>query len=159
MAMKYARKAWLSVSQETIKNCFRKSHFLNDGDQETEPVIPEPDGWQVFRPTVAFEDYASVDDNVTISGKLSNQEIMAATGVKVDGQEEEEDDDDNVVVINKPTREEALQAITLIQNYFQYGIVVSDQEQDMVYGIERTISNYVPNDAKQTNLDSFLNAN
>lgn len=158
MAMKYARKAWLSVSEETVKNCFRKSHFLKDEFQETEPAIPDPDEWQVFRKTVSFEEYVSVDDNVTISGILSNEEIVAATGVEVDGQEEEEDDDDDVIVINKPTREEALQAITLIQNYFQYGIVVSDRDQDMVYGIERTITNYVPNDAKQSNLDSFLNA-
>lgn len=33
MAMKYARKAWLSVSEETIKNCFRKS--LCDRHQQT----------------------------------------------------------------------------------------------------------------------------
>lgn len=71
-------KAWRAVTPLTILNCFKKSGFLtevpilvDDEDPAIEPLDDIGD--------VSFADFVQVDEDVAVSGSLTDNEILSAT--------------------------------------------------------------------------------
>ncbi|XP_046684859.1 tigger transposable element-derived protein 6-like [Homalodisca vitripennis] len=88
-AMLIIEKAWKSVSQTTIFNCFRKSGFcVNTPDEELQVVQPTPWESHPVIGDVPFEDFVQVDDEVVVWGTLTDADILAA-------KDEEQPDVDN----------------------------------------------------------------
>ncbi|KAG8240549.1 hypothetical protein J6590_106240 [Homalodisca vitripennis] len=84
--MLIVEKAWKSVIQTTIFNCFRKSGFcVNTPDEELQVVQPTPWESHPVIGDVPFEDFVQVDDGVAVWGTL---DILAA-------KDEEQPDVDN----------------------------------------------------------------
>ncbi|KAK9875346.1 hypothetical protein WA026_007743 [Henosepilachna vigintioctopunctata] len=91
--MKFARKACYSVSDVTVRNCFKKAGFnispagqdFLPGENEVE-VGPKYDEWaklvshdhnttgDVSIPT--FEDFVQIDDDVTTAGEYTDDDIV-----------------------------------------------------------------------------------
>lgn len=97
--MRFARKAWFSVSKTTISNCFQKAGFKVTNVSEPESLQEEIPEWdRIFttcrndlnEPQVTFQDFVSMDDNVLISEELNDDDIVAMYS-SLDTEEEEED--------------------------------------------------------------------
>ncbi|XP_046684648.1 tigger transposable element-derived protein 4-like [Homalodisca vitripennis] len=114
-AMWMASKAWNNVTENTIKNCFKKSGFKQQVDEEEESVVEdcsivETDNSELASPVLwrqvtqaltleglSFEDFVAVDDELATCGKLSDADIIASvskdTSVEDSVVEDGEDDD------------------------------------------------------------------
>lgn len=84
-------KAWRAVTPLTILNCFKKSGFLKEDlpilmDDE-EPAI-EP---LVEISGVSFSDFVQVDQDVAVSGSLTDSEILSATDTNEKSNDDEGD--------------------------------------------------------------------
>nr|XP_032528548.1 tigger transposable element-derived protein 6-like [Danaus plexippus plexippus] len=93
-AMRFARKAWFSVTKTTIANCFKKSGFKSEVtvaqslQEEDENLETDPEDWnlaisnnqQQQQPT--FEDFINVDDGPLMS-HLTRFHCISAVKFKV----------------------------------------------------------------------------
>jgi hypothetical protein len=157
-AMNLLRKAWASVTQQTIANCFRKAGFTcaadpssttdatdsptSDDDFDDEDDLPLsrllPDG-------VLFNEYATVDDAVETCDTPSDDEIVRdvitamnpAATTDADNSDDEEDttDADNR---DPPTRAQAVDALDMLQRYL-YGQGGSNDAQTHLLAVEQFI--------------------
>ncbi|KAG8327834.1 hypothetical protein J6590_009636 [Homalodisca vitripennis] len=59
--MRLIDKCWKSVTKQTVVNCFKSCGFAIDRDQD----VPN------------FDDFANVDEGVSVYGSLSDQDIIA----------------------------------------------------------------------------------
>jgi len=86
-AMRFARKAWHNVACSTISNCFKKSIFYVDVNkqQDAMPRTAEPSSaeWAAAVSSIgnaeeipSFAQYASVDDNVAVTGEPTDDDIV-----------------------------------------------------------------------------------
>ncbi|KAK9759120.1 hypothetical protein QE152_g268 [Popillia japonica] len=88
-------KAWRAVTPLTILNCFKKSGFLKE-DQENLPILMD-DEEPAIEPLVhisgvSFSDFVQVDEDVAVSGSLIDGEILSATDTNENSNDEDEDD-------------------------------------------------------------------
>ncbi|CAH2217988.1 jg15871 [Pararge aegeria aegeria] len=112
-AMRFARKACFSLSKTTISNCFQKAGFkvtnVSDPEslqEELEICAAFPERDRIFttcrndlnEQQVNFQDFVSMDDNVLISEKLNDDDIVAMYS-SLDTEEEEEDCEETPVKI------------------------------------------------------------
>lgn len=157
LALRFARKSWLSVTEATIRNCFRKGHFMND-DKEDEDAAKDPDNWNLLNPgEVTFNDFVNADEFVSVTGELTDSDIIASV-IEVPDESDGDSDDDVVEVVPKTTKKETEQAIRIIQNYFHYEIEASEEQLNMIYNIERAVNNALPPASKQSKVDDFFNS-
>jgi hypothetical protein len=122
-AMCYLRKAWSSVSAETIKNCFRHGGFTDEGQSDTqemketelEELINEAEKIGIAS-APSFESYCQIDDKVMTSDVVTDQEIidnlMEKKGTECEGNEE--DDDPEIPPVQS---DEAAQALQTVQRF------------------------------------------
>lgn len=88
-------KAWRAVTPLTILNCFKKSGFFKE-DQENLPILMD-DEEPAIEPLidisdVSFLDFVQVDEDVAVSGTLTDGEILSATDTNEKSNDEDEDD-------------------------------------------------------------------
>lgn len=85
-------KAWRAVTPLTILNCFKKSGFIK-GNQ---PIITEDEEPEITplldTSGVSFYDFVRVDEDVAVSGSLTDNEILSATDANETSKDEDEDD-------------------------------------------------------------------
>ncbi|XP_056645866.1 tigger transposable element-derived protein 6-like [Diorhabda sublineata] len=91
-ALNIADKAWKNIRNPTIKNCFRTCGFIKEEEQSI--MEPEaPFGWDLVTQNeenpVTFKDIVHFDDDIAVTGMLTEEEILAPT--------EETEEEDNVL--------------------------------------------------------------
>lgn len=165
-AMKFARKAWFLVSAATIQNCFKKAGFKQTNQTEYENEIEDtedidPVQWSSLLPegsdNLTFDEFVNFDDNVAVSGELSDADIIAiASGSQDPADENEETSEESAKSETVfPSKSEALSALALVHRYFE-GCSGSELVNfDRVYALEKAIS-CTKSTWKQTTLDSFF---
>lgn len=88
-------KAWRAVTPLTILNCFKKSGFIKEA-QENQPIITEDEEPAIALlldiTGVSFYDFVQVDEDVAVSGSLTDGEILSATDTNEKSNDEDEDD-------------------------------------------------------------------
>lgn len=165
LAMKFARKAWFTVSDVTVKNCFKKAGFSicpakqdslteqNEIELENEVEIgPSYDEWaklvshdttdNVSTPT--FEDFVQIDDDVTTAGEYTDDDIVQNC-VNTCTDENDEDEASQSHNLDRkadknPKKQEALKALETLHKFFECAEV--DQTIfDKIYELEKHAQN------------------
>ncbi|CAG5000337.1 unnamed protein product [Parnassius apollo] len=107
--MRFARKAWFSVTKTTIANCFKKSGLKSEVtvaeslQEKDENFETDPEDWNLAisndnnqQPT--FQDFINVDDGLIVSGELNESNIVHAFSSS--SLENEEEDDEMSAEVN-----------------------------------------------------------
>ncbi|XP_054709229.1 tigger transposable element-derived protein 4-like [Uloborus diversus] len=124
-------KAWQSdVKVTTISNSFRKAGFAKEfssGEQEQEShVDSEPDVTEIwdgyreknsFTDDVNLEDFLTIDDGLSTTGHLTEEEILDSIVMSND---EDEDQDTEIYYPSKPSTYEIRKAFDTIRCGLQY---------------------------------------
>ena len=129
MVMNWVKFAWESVTQETIKNCFKKSFF----NQEI-PVEEELTSSQELSLLLT-----SLDQNVTSNDFISFDDDLHATALVREGKSDNEDtenedtdiesvEDESEVVVVKPSLMEAANAMDVLTRLHFYDNFVTQTE-------------------------------
>ncbi|GBN62582.1 Tigger transposable element-derived protein 6 [Araneus ventricosus] len=118
--MRMADRAWMNVTQKTIKNCFEKAGFSSvesesDEEQELHTETRQCEEWEKvskilnLSKTTTFEKFTEFDSEVQVCGLGTDDEIVSQTISSPSSDEEE------VVVPAKPnvTAAQAKEAPTL----------------------------------------------
>ncbi|XP_054726293.1 tigger transposable element-derived protein 6-like [Anastrepha obliqua] len=88
-------KAWRAVIPLTILNCFKnKTGFVKE-DQDNSQIMMHDDKEPSMVPVVdisgvSFFDYVQVDEDVAVSGSLTDGEILSATDTNVKSNDEDD---------------------------------------------------------------------
>lgn len=141
-AMTMLNKAWGSIPDRTFLNCFKKSGIseesaekaLNDEDDPfanldvEEDVIEDLRGdLQVMKEKfnvnfeLTAEELVDIDFEISVTGAISDKDIIAEVSGSVDYKDSSEDDDfDNeepTELLKKPDFKDAMNAISILEDY------------------------------------------
>lgn len=169
-ASRMCKKAWDSVTPETIKHCFKKAGFVKIGDDsinantitETEALVSVNDWNDVNSdPAISFEDFVGVDEDVAVCGEISDAEIINEVinnGEKQDGDESSGDEtgDVSVAVESVPSAADAMNNIQILKRYFESKIKVSDSIFHSLNVLESFIITDRINARTQTKISNFF---
>lgn len=155
LAMKFARKAWYTISDTTINNCFKKAGFRSVSECQDAIVVeengieePSFEEWdkliqcETNRPS--FEDFVRIDDDLPVAGEHTDDDIVADCGVSTVADKNEDDDEDDQTTgdLNaerKPIpRKAALNAIEILHSFFEHHDIDASIF-DKIYEIENNI--------------------
>jgi hypothetical protein len=145
-ALHYTVAALQEVTQQTIKNCFRKAGYVQgESSGDSDVVLTNDDDdfrqdWENFSGMNKdkFKDYVSVDSHVAACGVETVQELcvsLVASG-SVEGEEgggEQEDGEPKVVTNFAETHE----ALMKVKSFF-YAHSMSDSDRESVLGLEKS---------------------
>ena len=132
MAMKFSKYAWQSVTEKTIRNCFRKSYFSkelstdydSDSTEICEDVVSKIES-QLEEPgdQTSADDFISFDDDVIATEQIPEDEEYETDVEEFEGEEDEEQLEFNPVSTN-----EAANAMSVLKRFF-FQENVTEQEQ------------------------------
>ena len=152
-AMRLLRRAWNSVSEVTIQNCFKKANFVrledednieeteNNGDRDVEGIWERLQACGLIPETYDFTEYSESDANVITRETVSESRILhdlQATAEIV--QEEGDDDDDSNPIEAALTPVEALTSMRELDRYLRS----HDDSEEMLNFLAK-IEHYVVN--------------
>ena len=148
--MHWSLSAWSSVTQKTVRNCFRKAGFV-ENDSETEE---EDDDVSDLMPAllsnevISFADYVSVDDCL-----LVNDPESAETSIHMPVEESEEDEEEEEEVVIPPSKADALFALNTLISYNEFDQLVP---QSVIDKMERSLVQRIILSKKQTKITDFF---
>ena len=141
-AMTMLNKAWGSIPDRTFLNCFRKSGIseesaekaLNDEDDPFANLDVEEDVIEDLRGDLQVmeekfnvnfeltaEELVDIDFEISVTGAISDKDIIAEVSGSVDYKDSSEDDDfDNegpTELLTKPDFKDAMNAISILEDY------------------------------------------
>lgn len=173
-AMWMATKAWSKVTETTISNCFKKSGFkvnLEDEDDTEHPMselTETPANWENVTATldlqqqIQFEDFVTFDDDVAVCGELSDADIISSVAPVSEENAEEEDEDDVVEeedTVNEkpdPTIKEAREALSVLKRVFLKKGGLSDTVVKSINDIDCALDVVNISSSKQTTIVDFF---
>ena len=173
-AMAILTEAWGRVSEETIRNCFRKAGIgnqaqqsaLNDDDDPFKILLEDISALRERSPElvpdeVSAEDVVDTDSGVLTSdiGSLSDEDILAE--FREENQMEVDDGDDGNEdeqgeTPKRPTKSEVHQAIETLSRYSLFaveGAEIRRQTSQLSFTIDKSIRK----NQKQQNIQRFFN--
>ncbi|XP_049277446.1 tigger transposable element-derived protein 6-like [Anopheles funestus] len=82
-----AARAWDNISSDTIVNCFMQAgcwpyalcDSLSQHEEKGDPIWPNESDWEelvLHEPKPSFQDYVRVDENVAVTGMLTDDDIV-----------------------------------------------------------------------------------
>lgn len=165
-AMRFARKAWFSVTKTTIANCFKKSGFKSEVtvaeslQEEDEKLETDPQYWNLAisndnnqQPT--FQNFINVDDGLIVSGELNESDIVHAFSSSSLENEEEDDEMSAEVNLVKISKREAVKALETLHSYFEMSSIGDQSVFDKIYNIEKHLM--ADTSKRQTKMTDFYN--
>ena len=131
-AMTMLNKAWGSIPDRTFLNCFKKSGISEDDpfanlDVEEDVIEDLRGGLQVMKEKfnvnfeLTAEELVDIDFEISVTGAISDKDIIAEVSGSVDYKDSSEDDDfDNeepTELLTKPDFKDAMNAISILEDY------------------------------------------
>jgi len=122
-------KAWRNVQPSTIVNCFKKAGFyFNDEQCDGDGLENNDDDdggydWQIIADKlnidqeITFQSYATIDDNVVVSGMLTDNEIM---GINISNSDSENNENDEPeTTLNMITANQAMSSLQTVRQFVE----------------------------------------
>ena len=158
-AMMTLKRAWDEVTQDTLKNCFRKAwglqtdtdDFNDNSRDETVAELLEELG-EDANP----QDFVSVDSDVVVACEMSDQDIVSAVqSANVESKDDSDIDDEDDYGNEDPTvtSAEARACLKKLQMYIMQRYDDYEQKLEHIEKIDKLISF---SHSKQSKLDSFF---
>lgn len=165
-ASRMSKQAWDRVKPETIKNCFKKAGFVKTEDEsveatEAEAIPTAVDGWEdvAADPTISFEDFLNVDEDVAVCGEITEAEIVA----EVLGSEKQDNDgegsEDEITGVEEetvPSAADASNHVKQLRRFFESRINVSDSYFNSLNMLESFVMAERLNSRKQAKISHFF---
>lgn len=159
-AMRFSRRAWQDVSNNTIENCFKKCGFKTQAlDNCLEEIVEleNPPNWETLcsnntNNEISFKDYINVDQDLPVCGVLTDEDIILAVSEKSD----EENIDYEEITVEKPTitMKEARKALDVVQDYFEMNPGTDQRTFTNIHELQKLIN--TSNKTIQTKLTDFF---
>ncbi len=159
--------AWDSVSQSTVKNCFKKAGFIKAYDVEDVDVEDEEidenyqDYMQAcfdlnFREEFDYEYYNQIDNLLSAHEQYSDENV-AASILETNNPEEVMEDEEKEEITHQPeiTKIQALESLSNLKAYLMSAKYDSAEQIEQLFKIENSINSQTRH--KQTTLHSFFN--
>lgn len=166
-AVRMADKAWKNVSRETIVNCFKSCGFSKNSSEQTEEEFVDPfsiseEEWRVIcknlkisTDEISFELFAHFDDDVTVCGTPTDNDIIASvsqsTHDKNSDEEEEEEKEEGAV-----STKEAKVLINKLRTFFESSSEVEDGVFSALVKIENAVDFQVYQKKTQKKITDFF---
>lgn len=167
IAMRFVKKAWLSVTQTTIANCFRKAGFRINGLQEPqysewdsshEELRPSFQEWSELTSNAgervpSFEDYVNVDENIEVTGEQTVDDIVSTLQMCDTNENDSDEDHGDTLEIKLVKKREALEALHTLTKFFEQRETEPKIFENII-ALERNVENVVTD--KQTKIFDFF---
>ncbi len=159
--------AWDSVSQSTVKNCFKKAGFIKTYDVEDVDVEDEEldENYQDYmqacsdlnsREEFDYEYYNQIDNFLSAHEQYSDENV-AASILEINNTEEviEDEEKEEITHQQEITKSQALESLNNLKAYLMNAKYDSAKRIEQLFKIEVIINNQTRH--KQTTLHSFFN--
>ncbi|XP_059225932.1 uncharacterized protein LOC131997998 [Stomoxys calcitrans] len=144
-ALNMVKRAWLNVTLECIRNCFRKSGFTISTDvatvEESDVILDALDDDEINH-------LIEIDEDVPCCEDLTDNDIID----EITGFEEENSENESDSHTIKPSVSEALKSITILNNFFTDNTKVRKQLDD----IEDTLCQHILSKMAQTRIKDYF---
>lgn len=145
--------SWNQVSENTIKNCFKRGGFIKEGvivEECLEENMQPPDMMKD-----EYDDWMAIDEHVAVSAKLTEEDVCEAVASTSKATQEEADEDDGDVceeILPVRTNKEVRQALEILRQYVQK----KAEDFQKHYEYERFINDLLIKDSRQSTIDEFF---
>ena len=180
-AMTMLNKAWNAIPDQTFENCFKKSGIsdgsvekaLNDSDDPFQSLDVEIEESTISAlqsdlqklsekfnviVDITADELVDLDSDVTISGVLSDANIINdVTGcVEIkDDEAEDEDVPEEDIRLSSPSYEEVVKAISIVERHSVF-TTFGDDLRKALRDVTRIVERAHIANTKQTNIDQFF---
>ncbi len=154
-AMRMASKAWHTVSQTTISNCFRKCGFIvptddvaetcnvNDDDDDDFPEWNEVCNTLHIPTEISFGDFVAVDADVVVTEFLSDDDIVNNVLSQSEGYGENDDEDEepqeSTSTEPQITRKDAMNSLNALRIYFERSDDIQPDVFNSLHSLEQLL--------------------
>ena len=158
-AIRMMDKAWTSVKQTTIQNCFRKSRFNvmemietveSEADTDLQQEWETVNEYFPISQPVSFEDFVNFDNEIAVTGLFSDAEIINNVREATISEDESDDngknDNESETAI---TGREAANALSIVRSFFERVEGIQNELFSSLVHIENEIDRQVVIHSKQ----------
>lgn len=158
-AVRFISKAWHNVADSTISNCFKKAGFPVDEHLNQVPLqnIDVQYQWQTVNNFLnnhnitSFDEYVNIDQDVVVSGKLSDDDIIELM----------QDDDDNICLENDVYEEpvssnEVKMAMNHLRTFLERCENVNDEIFSALIKIDNVIDIKIQDNLRQKKITDYF---
>lgn len=151
-AMRMADKSWRNVTKKTIENCFKACEFglraEDDLEVEPEPVFDNIEAVEWTRvcthsnaENVRFEDFVNIDDDVAVTGLMTDSDLIDSVSKDTNGNDVGEDENDEEPVVAEPplSLKQAKTALTTVRTFIEKCINIDDNVFAALFAVENAI--------------------
>ena len=157
-AMRFVKKAWLSVTPTTITNCFKKAGFkMQDSDHNDNETLEEDfhvtdEEWAKViscnemgenEQIPTFQDFVDVDEDLAITGEQTDDDIVQSTleSASQNFNDDDTDDDLDGVEVKQIKKKEALSALETLTTFFEQQESAGNDQSvfEKIFGLEKSV--------------------
>ena len=177
-AMHMVQRAWLDVTPETIKHCFKHAKFVcetsdDDADRslQNDAAADSDDAITLARLMSraqasgiefdgTFDDFVAADSDTITNEPLTDAAIISAVAEKYAASaepcdEESDDENDSTTVTQPPTADDAMELCSRLRQHIQFQDDASEMYEH-ISKLECFITKAKNKSVKQTKLDAFF---
>lgn len=153
-AARMCSAAWDQVSENTIKNCFKKAGFgsnevdiSHESSEEHDDFVPNPD----------FENFVNIDEDLAVCGEETDAEILASVlESQAPASDEEDVSGQEIEDEPVPTAVQAMAHIAKLRRFIEAQANIDQQIFKSLNKIEKIISQQRETNLKQTKISNFF---
>ncbi|XP_050527783.1 uncharacterized protein LOC126897884 [Daktulosphaira vitifoliae] len=164
-AMWMISKTWNKVTERTITNCFKKSGFKCEDEDNDVPLAELVKIWQA---TSANEEedstsiqltdfeFVSFDDDLAVCGELTDDDIVTSVLPVCKGEEEESEEEENEIEERELTINDARRALNVMKSVFLQKNVLSEGIVTSINELDCALDFIAITTSKQTTIYDFF---
>lgn len=162
--VRFISKAWHNVTESTIINCFKKSGFPVQSNvvaekpvnnSATQSQLETVNNFLNKQNVISFKEYVNVDNDVVVSGKLSDDDIIESINDENNNDCFENDSDDDVQ--EEPvSNSQVKSAMNILRNFLEKCENVDEEIFSNLVKIDNVIDIKIQDSLKQKKFTDFF---